>query len=412
LVRKALIGSIFDNPSYFAAAPTFAQAKRIYWEDIKRLIPKQFVAGKPSESALVVNLINGASIHVLGLDAPERIEGTPWDGGILDEYGNMKEFVWPRHVRPALSDRNGWCWLIGVPEGRNHYYKTFQRAIGDASGEWSGFTWESADILPPEEIEAARRDLDELTFNQEYRASFVSFEGRAYYSFTDANKFAGLRRLYQKRAPLILCFDFNVDPGVAAIIQEIGLPGIFEDELSYGGVIVGKKPVAGTACLGEVYIPRNSNTPAVCRKIIQDWGEHQGDVFVYGDSTGGNRGTAKVIGSDWDIVKNLLRQHFKDRVFFRVPAANPSERSRINAVNSRCRSLSGKIRFMVDSESCRHVVDDFDGVGLLVGGSGEIDKKKDPMLSHITDAIGYYIAEKFPVGEKFKMRLHHGDKWT
>ena len=31
--------------------------------------------------------------------------------------------------------------------------------------------------VPPEEIEAARRDLDEKTFNQEYNAAFVDYHG-------------------------------------------------------------------------------------------------------------------------------------------------------------------------------------------------------------------------------------------
>jgi hypothetical protein len=31
------------------------------------------------------------------------------------------------------------------------------------------------------------------------------------------------------------------------------------------------------------------------------------------------------------------------------------------------------------------------------GGSGEIDKKANPELSHLSDGIGYYIWKEFPV---------------
>jgi hypothetical protein len=48
--------------------------------------------------------------------------------GILDEFGNCKPNAWGANVRPALSDRNGWCDLIGVPEGRNHYYDNNKRS--------------------------------------------------------------------------------------------------------------------------------------------------------------------------------------------------------------------------------------------------------------------------------------------
>jgi hypothetical protein len=79
--------------------------------------------------------------------------------------------------------------------GRNHYYETAEKAQAElaelgAESEWGYFHWKSADILPAKEIEAAKRDLDPLTFAQEYEASFVNFEGRAYYAFGDENKVA------------------------------------------------------------------------------------------------------------------------------------------------------------------------------------------------------------------------------
>jgi hypothetical protein len=125
----------------------------------------------------MIPLINGSEIYVLGMDKPERIEGQPWDGGLLDEFGNMKERAWSAHVRPALSDRLGWCDFLGVPEGMNHYHDLYERAKQDPS--WGVYEWASSDILPPEEIEAARRDLHPLMFQQEFGGQFVNFAGVA-----------------------------------------------------------------------------------------------------------------------------------------------------------------------------------------------------------------------------------------
>lgn len=384
LVRAALRGTAFDRPRFFAGAPTRDQAKRIFWDDLKALTPRRFLGGRPSETDLMIPFINGSELWVVGLDRPERIEGQPWDGGVLDEFANMRPSAWQANVRPALSDRRGWCDLIGVPEGRNHYYDLDRSAKAEmqdkgADSEWGAYHWVSADILPLEEVEAARRDLDELTFQQEYEASFVNFEGRAYYPFQDATHTA--RLTYDPKLPLILCFDFNVDPGVAVVCQEQRLPNGLD----------------GTGVIGEVHIPRNSNTPAVCRKIAADWGKHEGRVIAYGDATGGARGTAQVQGSDWALVKAELQPVFKERLSFRVPPANPKERARINAVNTRLKSGDGAIRLMVDPVAAPNVVKDFEGVRLLKGGSGEIDKKADPMLTHLSDAVGYYVAEAFPV---------------
>lgn len=375
LVMTALRGTDFDRPRYFAAAPTRDQAKRIYWADLKALIPREFVTDI-SETELRIGLVTGSEVWVVGLDKPERMEGTPWDGGVLDEYGNTKAKAWPENVRPALSDRTGWCDLIGVPEGRNHYYDLYMAAADQP--DWSRFTWKSADILPPEEVEAARRELDELTFQQEYEGSFVSFEGRAYYPFSEATHVAAVRAGYDIRQPIAICFDFNVAPGVACIVQEHDF---------------------GTAVIGEVYIPRNSNTPAVCRKVLQDWGSHEGAVTCYGDATGGAKGTAAVAGSDWDLVRESFRGAWGGQVRYEVLRANPPERARVNAMNSRLKAGDGTIRLKVDPVHAPHVVRDLEGVTLLEGGSGEIDKKADLSLTHISDALGYYVAREFPVHE-------------
>lgn len=383
-------------PRYFVAAPTYGQARRIYWDDLKAMVPRSWLSEDPRETEMLLRFKSGASLFVLGLDQPARIEGSPWDGGILDEYGNMKESAWLAHVRPALADRNGWCWLIGVPEGRNHYFRTYQKALSDGSGEWSAFSWKSADVLPASEIEQARRDLDDLTFRQEYEADFITFEGRAYHAFTDQNVVSGFQ--YDTRQPLIVCFDFNVAPGVATILQELPIPGKSAPVLDRWGNRIGEAPIIGSACIGEVWIPRNSNTRLVCQKIISDWGSHQGPVLVYGDATGGSRGSAKLDGSDWDIVKESFRRSpLAEKVSYRIPRHNPPERVRLNAVNSRCCSADGTRKLLVDRIRAPHVVTDFEGVRLLEGGSGEIDKKADPALSHLSDSIGYYIAEVFPI---------------
>lgn len=401
----------WHNARFFAAAPTFAQAKRIYWSDLKAMIPAKFLAGKPKESELIIPLKHDVEIHVLGMDKPERFEGSPWNGGILDEYGNMKAEAWGANIRPGLSDRQGWCDLIGVPEGRNHYYDKYLEAMADKTGEWAVFTWPSSDILDPVEIESAKRMLDELTFRQEYEADFVSFSGRAYYNF-DAALHVSKALTYNPHAPLIFCFDFNVSPGVAVVLQEQVLPGCFErvpnprlfrgpDALKQAMECQSpeafvRRPIVGTGVIGEVHIAQNSTTPAVCRALIQDWKDHQGEILCYGDASGGASGSAKVQGSDWDLIYEHLAGYYGDRVSIIVPRANPPERSRVNAMNTRLKTTDGSISMLIDPE-CQFLIKDLEGVRVLEGGAGEIDKKRDKKLTHISDALGYYVCYEFPV---------------
>lgn len=398
MIRRAASFTAYPNGRFVIAAPTGPQVKRIYWDDMKQLSPKRLLFGGSyrsavRESELSIRYVNGAKVILMGMDRPERVEGDPVDWILLDEYGNMKKHVWTNHVRAALSTpgRLGGADFIGVPEGMNHYYNIWKRACSHLDN-WAGYHWFSEDILDPEEIAQAKEELDDETYRQEYRGEFVSSTGRAYYPFT-RELHASERLPYEANSPLILCFDFNVSPGVAAICQEQDYTGRnrhVADEF--------------TAVIGEVWIPRHSNTRRVCERIIEDWGDHSGLVFLYGDATGGEgrgagggRHTAAE-ASDWTIIKEILGRRFGNRLKDRVKKGNPRQRARVNAVNSRIRSTSGTIRLLVDPKRAPHVADDFEGVSWLEGGAGELDKDNDPEKTHISDAIGYYIEAKFPVG--------------
>jgi len=359
-------------------APTHQQAKRIFWEDIKALVPADFRAGKPSESELTIRLKNGVDIVVMGMDEPARIEGPPLLGVVCDEYANMRAEAWDHHIRPALTDTQGWAWLIGVPEGRNHYYDLAMKARTDETGEMAFFTWTTADVLslylPPEvaerELVSAKASMDPMTYDQEFNASFLNFIGAAYYNFNFDDHTAH-NLPYNPDGILKFCFDFNMAPGVAVVAQEAS------------------KRL--THVIGEVHIPQGSNTPMVCERLIKDWGNHKGPVHCYGDATGGAGGSAKVEGSDKALLERALRQHFGRQVVDKFPKENPRERVRVNSVNSWLKDSTGAIHTLIDRAKCPMLIKDFEGVRVVKGGSGELDKNSDKALTHLTDAWGYKV---------------------
>lgn len=368
------------NQVVWYVAPSYRQAKQISWKMLKEAISALQWTAKYNESDLSCYLVSsGSTIALRGAENYDSLRGVGINLLVMDEAADIKQEAWTEVLRPTLSDTGGKAFFIGTPKGRNWFYDLYMHGKDNVPGweSWQFTTVEGGNV-PPEEVEAARRDLDELTFAQEYLASFINFEGRAYYPFSYETHCNPL--VYDPLKALALCFDFNVEPGVCAIAQEQNL----------------QNGIEGTGIIGEVHIPRNSNTPAVCRKIIADWGKHQGRVICYGDATGGARGTAQVQGSDWDLIRQELKPVFGERLAFHVKSANPRERARVNAVNSRLKSTSGDVRLMVDSKKAPHVVRDFEGVQLLKGGSGEIDKKATPELTHITDAIGYYVEYCYP----------------
>jgi hypothetical protein len=117
------------------------------------MVPKDAMRGRPSESELVIPLWHGGEIFLVGMDKPERIEGAPVDGGVLDEYGNMKPQAWGENVRPALSDRDG---LVRPDRRAGRPQPLLRRArrrrpsssAGPAS-EWGYFTGRAPTSCPP-----------------------------------------------------------------------------------------------------------------------------------------------------------------------------------------------------------------------------------------------------------------------
>lgn len=378
-----------EESNYLFSAPTHAQAKKIFWTDAKKMVPKRIVRDV-SEVDKTIRLYNKANIIVCGMDVPERIEGIALSGVVLDEYANMKEEVWG-HLYPMLCDPSlpapGWAWLIGVPEGRNHYYKMHKRGLDPEQTDWATFGWSAEGILDEAVLAAARNDMDARLYRQEFGGEFVDFAGQAYYDF-QAEIHAAERLPYDPDLPLIFCFDFNVEPGTASVAQE---------QLYTGKSVHVADKI--TAFIGEVWIPKNSNTPLVCRQLINHWSHHKGLVYCYGDPAGGNRSTAQTEGNDWDLIQQYLCPVFGDRLEVRVAKAHPLVRSRLNAVNNRVMNADRTVRLLVDPSNCPHLVEDFEGVRLVEGTTDQLDKKTDKTLTHLTDGVGYYIHHDFPVFE-------------
>lgn len=364
--RKLVISlaerKLWKDPRYFAAAPTRDQAKRIFWKDIKALVPKRWTR-RVYESDLCIVSRMGSELWVVGLDKPERVEGVAWDGGVLDEFANMKSTAWAEHIRPALSDRRGWCWFIGVPEGLNHYKDLADYAGSGADPDWGFYAWHSADILPREEIEAAERDMDPRTFRQEFEASFEGRCGRAYYAYSVERHQDSSRRVDPK-LPIILCCDFNVDPCVWELCQTDFKRAWVFDEV----------------------VLRNTNTVEMGKEVLARYRNHKSGFIVYGDSAGSSRSTTGK--SDYALLFEL---GFKDH---RVRKANPQVKDRVNAVNSLLHNTAGEVR-LTHHPRCRYLRRDFETVTWREGG-GELNKA-DSEKTHAADAVGYFIEYEFPL---------------
>ncbi len=181
-----------DN-GVFYVAPTFGQAKQAVWAKIHIIS-----GGWVQNGGLIVNenvndgwieLVSGRKIYIKGSDDPERLRGAGLSYVVLDEYADMKSYVWDEIIEPALMDVEGDALFIGTPKGKNHFYKLFMGALekpvdsatGDNSAweDYEAFNFKSDDnpFLSKKAVAKLRAKLSSRSRNllrQEMEASFLS----------------------------------------------------------------------------------------------------------------------------------------------------------------------------------------------------------------------------------------------
>ena len=361
---------------YFAAAPTHDQAKKIFWDDLKLFSLSSTHPKQPSESNRIIFMPNGSEIHVIGLDKPQRIEGIPWKGGGIDEFADIKEGAWEENILPALNtvnpldpDYRPWCWLLGVPDGLNHYYDLCQMAEGGSNPDYKVFHWESAEILPADVIEAMKRSMSEKQFNQEFRASFETASDRIYDDYSKANL---TNAIIEPHEQLLWYHDFNFTPLSSGI-----------------GVVRDKDHVY---LLDEIVL-----TSAISRQSAQEFVEKYKNhknrhVLIYGDPAG-RAGEKHGHESDYTEMEGVLRENGW-QVTRRVKKAAPAIKDRQNAVRAKIRNAAGEISLFVNSANAPYT---HKGLATVQLKKGSTFIEEDSETQHITTAIGYMVDYLFPI---------------
>ena len=153
-------------------APTLGQARTIMWDLLHDL-------GRPVIKASHVNnleitLVNGRKILVRGADNPDSLRGVSLVYVVLDECAFIKQDIWEKVIRAALSDKKGRALFISTPSGRNWFHDVYKLGQEDQDEEWKSwhFTTEDNETIDPKEVEAAKRTLSSFAFKQEYLSSF------------------------------------------------------------------------------------------------------------------------------------------------------------------------------------------------------------------------------------------------
>ena len=366
------------NERYFIAAPTRDQVKKIYWADMKQLCLCSLQKKAPSETDLIIYMDNGSEVHLIGLDKPERIEGILWTGGVIDEIADIKPDAWEANIRPALDTFNptrpeyrAWCWLIGVPDGLNHYYDMAKYAETANDPEWKCYHWKSSEILPAETIAAAKRHMSMRQYKQEYEADFVGATGRIYEDYSTDNHTDAVIEPHEQ---LLWMHDQNFTPlsSAVGVRRNDGMSLMLLDEIVLTSAV--------------------SKQSAI--EFVDKFKDHQNKhVLIYGDPAG-QAGEKHGHASDYVDIESVLKAN--GWTFTRkVKPAHPSIKDRQNSVRAMICTADGNRRLFVNPVTAKWCDKGLSTVQLQEGSTFQEDQRNK--YQHITTAIGYCIDVEWPV---------------
>ena len=358
-----LVRGAIERPgeTFFYCAPTYRMAKDISWKVLKRLVPNSWIKSK-NETDLKLELVNGSMIELKGTENAMALRGRSLAGVVLDEAAFMDPSVWSEVIRPALADKQGWGLFISTPDGTaSWFYELWQYAATDDPNwkRWSFTTIEGGNV-PPEEVEAARAQLDARTFRQEFEASFENLSGLVAVSFGDANISTDAKDI--PILPLLLGIDFNVDPmsGICAVKTGDTLY-VFDEIMLTGG--------ATTWDFADEVVTRYG----VERRII-----------ACPDPTGGARKTAGVGFTDHTILR-------KSGFSVSTPKSPWKIRDKITAVNTALLDATNTRRCLIHPR-CRELIK---SLRTLTYTPGTGLPNKNLGVDHAFDAFGYLCLQQF-----------------
>ena len=352
-----LLKDVFQpNERRWFITPTYRQGKMIVFPVLRQMFAT-FENAKLNESEMSVVFDNGAELAVKGADNEHNLRGVELTKAVMDEMAYIKPHVWQEIIMPMLATTQGECLFIGTPSGYDMMYELYSK--GQSQDNWKSwqFTTLEGGFVPKEEIELAKRTMDEVVFRQEFEGSFETTGNRAAYNFD--------RKDHCVKAKDVASYlwwgvDFNVDYMTAVLACQ------FTD---------------GTVHFFDEVRLKNSNTEelAIAMKKIAP------NTECYPDPAGKARSTTSR-RSDHQI----LRDH---GFLIRAKKSHPSHIDRLNALNRKLRDANGTIGMTVDPR-CSYLIKDLEQC--------QRDKKgglaKDNIeLTHALDACSYAISYKFPI---------------
>lgn len=385
--------------NYYIIAPTYTQAKSIYWQDILKVLIPEAIVKKTDEGELYVEFkqvhyklqtreilgydidsdhsgeANPSRIYLKGANNPDSLRGVKLRGAVLDEFAFFLDgnYAWRKIIRPALGDLQGWAIFSSTPDGvHNPFYDIVELAKtsldkGDDKWYYSHATALNNPYFPKQEWNDTKIEyetegkIDEWV--QEWEAKFTTPSSLVYNEFNEDVHVIDPRLIPRDHVTFAIGMDFGLKDPFAAVFVAID-----KDDNWY--------------IYDEIYLPDLpvDKMAAVIHTKMGD--EHF--TRIIGDSAGAME------------IASLRSKELGDRRVWVTPSkkGKDSIRNGIREVKTKMyiRESTGKPKLFV-GRNCKATIREFQSYKRIRDAWGEVSETPEDKNNHLMDALRYLVLD-------------------
>jgi phage terminase large subunit len=367
------------NKDVYYIAPSYRMSRTIIFKRLKQKLLDLRWVKKINETNLEFSLKNGSTISLKGADNPDSLRGVSLSAAVFDEFAFMDREVWDTVIRPALSDQQGSALFITTPIGKSNWAYDLYCMQEEHRDNWQSFTYTTLEggFVPPEEIEAAKAEMSEQQFKQEFEASFVTASNLIAWAFSREHNVCRLDAA--STAMIHVGMDFNVTPLCAAVFVQHGREMYQIDEI----------------------LMHNSHTGEVADEIRRRY--PQSKIMCYPDPSGRQRRSSAGGQTDFTILQNC-------GFTVLAPTRHNAVRDRINSYNAQLCSATG-IRSLFIDPKCKYTIESLEKYSFKTGTQVPDKPGGEHDFSHMFDAASYCIDYLKPI-KRDRSEISQPRRWA
>ena len=381
LCLKAII-ELGRNPGKIVlmAEPTYPMMRDVLQPTLEQLLKElgfsyAYTAG---DTRYNISWKNGyGSIILRSAENWKRWAGLNLAAFGIDEAALLKDDkAWKMGISRLRDGYHLTGFTTTTPEGFNWHYEYWKNTPKKGYTLFNGKSTDNK-FLPQEFIDTLLDNYDDKLVKAYLNGEYVNMQhGQAYYNFS---REANVRPTeYNENKQIIFCIDFNVDPMCGVILQFYNehpkIRVIDEISLSHSGT--NELLTERIARVLKDKYPKSQYSPSdILRRFpIKD------NYICYPDPSGQSKQTS-ARRTDHTILRD-------EGFIVRVKKQAPRIVDRLNSVNN-------AFKTMVIHPKCKNLIKDLEQV-VLKESTRDLDKS-NPLLTHMSDAIGYFIDFEMPI---------------